>query len=75
MNDLQHQQAKALKKAHSMAIQGKPQATQTWIDRAAQFWPVSPRQLARIQNELDDTREFINQACTVTGTIRQDTDK
>lgn len=54
--DLKQERDKALKKARQYAAGGNFQWAQLWIDRAAQFWPVSKRQVRNAQKLLTGAR-------------------
>jgi len=50
--DLVRERDRALKRAKQHAVGGNLIWAQLWLNRAAQFWPVTKRQLANVQRVL-----------------------
>ena len=50
---LKREQGKALLYARQAGYSGNVVLAQAWIDRANSFWPVSARQVSKVQKFLD----------------------
>jgi hypothetical protein len=55
--NIKHERNVAMKKAYAFARSGNKTWAQLWVDRAAQFFPVHPVQLAHANKLLKQAKE------------------